>query len=334
MMHQLHFLRPLWLLALPALWALTGWLARRRAGPGDWSRIIEAPLLSGLRLDDGDGDPRHGGWLRRPWLWLGLAWTLAALALAGPSWQRVAAAAYRSPAAWVLVLDLSPSMAATDVTPDRATRAHYALDDLLAGARDARVALVAFSDESYTVTPLTDDVATVRALLPPLAPDIMPTPGDNLAPALDRAAALLKTPGTRNRHVIVLSDGFDDPAAAFSAAHNLSAAGTVVDVIGIGTAHGAPVPGPHGGFEANAQGQPRLARLDADRLRQLAAAGDGEYVDLDQLPQLIRTLQTPHQLEGGSEVDNVEVARWRDAGFWLLPGLLLLTALMSRRGWL
>ncbi|WP_312632366.1 vWA domain-containing protein, partial [Mammaliicoccus sciuri] len=87
----------------------------------------------------------------------------------------------------VVVLDLSPSMAAADLQPDRVTRARYAIDDLLGAARDARVGLVAFSDEPYTVSPLTDDVATVRALSQPLAPGIMPSAGDQLAPALRQA---------------------------------------------------------------------------------------------------------------------------------------------------
>ena len=156
-MHAFHFLRPQWLLAVPLFWALVLWLARRRRYDGDWSRFIDAQLLPALRLD---AVGRAG---MRPWPWLALAWSLAALALSGPSWQRIQTAAYRSPAAWVFVLDLSPSMSATDVEPNRVTRARYALDDLLGAARDARVALIVFSDEAYVVTPLTQDVATVRA---------------------------------------------------------------------------------------------------------------------------------------------------------------------------
>src|SRR3569833_3108762 len=141
-----HFLRPWWLLALPPLYLLAFLLARRRARQGDWAGVIDSELLPALRLDGGSGS---GGNLQ-PWPWLALAWTLAVLALAGPRWQQDRAAAYRAPADWVLVLDLSPSMAATDVAPNRVIRARYALDDLLDAAKDARVALVAFSDEPYT----------------------------------------------------------------------------------------------------------------------------------------------------------------------------------------
>ena len=312
LMQDFHFLRPAWLLALPLLWGLTLWLARRRGRDGNWASLIDPDLLPALRLDGG-GQPG-----RSPWPWLALAWTLAALALAGPSWQRAPSPAYRGNAAWVLVLDLSPSMSATDLPPNRVTRARYALDDLLNAAHDARVGLVVFGDEPYTVTPLTDDVATVRALLPPLAPDIMPTAGDNLAPALARAGTLLQHGGGQSGQVVVLTDGFADPAAAFEAAGKLRSRGVAISVVGIG-APGVSNPG----------------HLDVDRLRQLAASGGGRYVDLAGLPGLIGDLQARAGHAGVARVkQDIRVAHWLDGGIWLLPFLLLLAAVLARRGWL
>jgi Ca-activated chloride channel homolog len=330
LIQQLHFLRPAWLVALLPLWGLAWWLARRRGGDGDWTRLIDPDLLPGLRLAGAGGKGA-----RSPWPWLALAWTLAVLALAGPSWEREAAPAWRAPGAWVLVLDLSPSMVAADPTPNRILRARYAIDDLLGAARDARVGLVVFGDETFTVTPLTEDAATVRALLPALAPDIMPSPGDHLAPALERAARLLRQSGRRDGQVVVLSDGFTDPAAAFANAQRLRNQGAVLNVVGIGSAAGAPLPVDSGGFALDAKGQPRLARLDADRLRQLAASGGGRYVDLAGLPDLIAAMQTGLGLAAGATaMTGIEVAHWRDGGIWLLPALLLLAAILARRGWL
>lgn len=329
-LHAFHFLRPYWLLALLPCWGLVLWLARRRKHEANWMRLIDAELLPALRLEG-----ERGTSVISPWPWLLLAWSLAVLALAGPSWQQDVAPGYRAAPAWVLVLDLSPSMSAADLAPNRTTRARYALDDLLSAAHDARVALVVFSAEAYTVTPLTDDVATVRALLPPLAPDIMPTSGDNLAPALQRAAQLLKSAGAREQRVIVLTDGFADPAAAFTNAQALKASGVKLSVVGVGTARGAPLRNTEGGFAENAQGQTVMAKLDADRLRQLATSAGGRYYDLAQLPQLISALQTRNERASGAALaQDVHLQHWRDAGVWLLPLLLLLAAGLSRRGWL
>jgi Ca-activated chloride channel family protein len=329
-LQDFHFLRPAWLVAVPLLWLVVAWLARRRrAESGPWSRLIDAELLERLQLAGTD----TGG--RTPWPWLALAWTLAPLALAGPSWERDSAPAYRAPAAWVVVLDLSPSMAAADVTPTRATRARYAIEDLLGAAHDARVALVVFSDEAYTVTPLTDDVATVRALLDPLAPGILPSAGDHLAPALTRADDLLERVGAAGRgRVIVLSDGFDDPAAAFGIAAKLKAAGTLIDVVGIGTGGGAPVRNADGSFVLDAQGHSALARLDADRLQRLASAGGGRYAGLAQLPAFVAALEAPVAPTAEAEKADLQVVHWRDAGAFLLPLVLAAAMVLARRGWL
>jgi Ca-activated chloride channel family protein len=328
LIHHLQFLRPAWLLALPMLWALSIWLARRN-DEGGWAQLIDVELLHALRLDSG------GKRTRSPWLLLAIAWTLATLALAGPSWQRAPSVAYRDNSAWVLVLDLSPSMLASDVTPNRVTRARYALDDILNAAQDARVGLVAFSDEPYTVTPMTDDVATIRALLPPLSPDIMPSAGDNVTPALEQAGKLLQQGGGKNGQIVVLTDGFVDPSSAFAAAEKLKSHGYTVNVVGIGTLTGAPLDRSGGGFAQNAQGKLKLARLDTGRLQHLATSGGGSYVDLAQLPSLIGQLQArADRSSNATEHKDIRVAHRLDGGIWLLPLILLATALLARRGWL
>jgi Ca-activated chloride channel family protein len=324
-----HFMRPLWLLALPVLWGLVFWLARRRKNDSAWSGFIDAELLATLRLDE---DRIIG---IRPWPLLALVWSIAAISLAGPSWERDQAPAFRASAAWVFVLDLSPSMSLTDVAPDRVTRARYALDDLLNAAHDARVGLVVFSDEPYTVTPLTQDIATVKALLPPLKPDIMPSAGDHLAPALKQAAKLLQQGGAKDQQIVVLTDGFDDPAAALSAAAAIRAKHISLSIVGVGTTGGAPQPSAGGGFVQDKQGRALLARLDRSRLQQLAETGGGRYVDIAQLPSLLASMETTSESANGAlAVHGVQVAQWRDAGIWLLPLLLILGAVLARRDWL
>jgi len=328
-LQNFHFLRPMWLIALPLLWLIVFWLARRNNREGDWSQIIDAQLLPALRLDAKTSTGI------RPWPWLALTWSLAVLALAGPSWQHIQTTAYRTPGDWIFVLDLSPSMLATDTPPSRVMRARFALNDLLDTARDARVGLVVFSDEPYTVTPLTQDVATVKALLPVLSPDIMPSAGNRLAPALDWAEKLLLQADNNHQRIVVLTDGFEDTSAARSSAAALKAKGITLSVVGVGTQVGAPLRNENGRYATNANGQPRLARLDVEQLQLLGKAGGGNYVDITQLPKLISDLQNAPQSSGDSIAGpGIEITHWQDGGIWLLPFLLLLTGILARRGWL
>jgi Ca-activated chloride channel homolog len=328
-MSPFHFLHPWWLLALPPLLAFALGSARRRRRDGAWPRLLDGELLKLLRL-------KEGGAGRSPWLLFGLLWTLAVLALAGPTWQRQVTPAYRAPAAWIAAVELSPSMDAADITPSRIARARLSIDDLLSAAHDARVGLIAFAGDAYTVAPLTSDVSTVRNLAGPLAPSLMPESGDRLAPALAEAARLLHASPSQDRQVIVFTDGFSDSARALLTAERLRREGIAVNVVGVGTESGAPEPDGNGGFVRNRQGQVVLSRLDADLLAKVAAAGGGRYVPLRGMPTLIAALQAAGSRAMSSSVaaPHVRLASWLNDGVWLLPPLLLLGALVARRGWI
>ena len=223
-------------------------------------------------------------------------------------------------------------MNAADLKPNRVSRARFAIDDLLGAARDTRVGLVVFAAEAHAAAPLTADRATIRTLTSPLRPQIMPLPGDNLAPALKLSAALLQQATGRQRQLFILSDGVADAAAALNAAADLRRAGVVVNVIGVGSRDGAPTPDADGRFSVDAQGDTLISRLDADQLRQLAQAGGGRYVDIAALPALIADLQAQRTLtSAATAAQGEQVQQWRDEGYWLLPALLLLTALLLRR---
>lgn len=326
-LRSFHFLHPAWLLVLAPLWALIAWLGLRGTRAGSWSQVIDSELLPALRLEGG----QRGA---APWWLFAAVWTLTALALAGPAWQREQSPAFRAPHDWLVLLDLSPSMSARDVTPDRVTRARYVIDDILSAAHDARVGLIVFAGDVHAVTPLTSDVETVRALLRPLAPGIMPVPGDLLAPALEEARRLLESVASRDARIVVLTDGFSDPSRALESAAQLRARGVPIDIIGIGSASGAPAPGNDGSFARDDQGRPVLVRLPTDLLQRLAAAGGGEYAGVGAERHLIASLQQQRSENLASEkIANVEFDTWRNEGIWLLPPLLLLAALIARRGW-
>ena len=277
-MSEFHFLRPAWFIALVPVLLLLVLLWRRRGPAAGWQDIVAPALLPHLLLESGQS-------LRRKWLpLLGLGWLLGVVALAGPTWERQPQPLFRVSADRVVVLDMSPSMVATDLKPDRLTRARLVIREFLEQVQEGRTALVVFGAEPHVVAPLTDDVATIEALLPALSVDILPAPGNQGGLALRSAGELLARVASANGEILLLSDGINDPADSLNAVHDLRKRGVKTSVLGVGTMTGAPEPAADGGFAATSNGTLKLTRLDEPGLVALAHAGGGRYLRLDQGP--------------------------------------------------
>jgi Ca-activated chloride channel family protein len=319
----LHFLRPWWCLALLPLPLVLWALARGGSGRAMLSRIADAALLPYLVHD--------GGARRRLALALAaLAWLLAVAALSGPAWRKLPAPLYVNGAARVVALSLSNDMLAQDLKPDRITRAKFAVRDLLDEAGDARTALVAYAGAAFTVAPLTDDKRTVLNLLHALRPDVMPVPGNDAAAGIRQASRLLQQAHVEGGEIVLVTDGAD--AAAVDAASAARGKGIRVDVLGIGTTAGAPVPRSGGGFASGSSGL-LMAQRDDSALAAVARAGGGRYTVLQSDGGGTASFGAPVAESGhASAAQRAQI--WRDGGIWLLPVLLVLAALAFRRGWL
>ncbi|HWG10299.1 MAG TPA: VWA domain-containing protein [Rhodanobacteraceae bacterium] len=323
MISDLHFLRPWgWLLALPLpLWLFM--LARNQRGRAALSRLADANLLPHLIRD-------HGARERGVFALAATAWLLAVAALAGPAWQRQPAPLYANGAARVIALSLSGDMRAQDVKPDRMTRARFAVHDLLDAAGDARTALIGYAGDAFVVAPLTSDKATVLNLLQALGPDVMPAPGNDAARAIAQSLDLLRQAHVQGGEIVLVTD--DAASDALAAARTARAAGVRVDVLGIGSPQGAPVPQIDGGFEHDAAGNVHIARLDESVLRALADAGGGTYAPLGDNGDGVAMIGAPPATRSVA-ASRQQADLWRDAGAWLLLPLLPLAALAFRRGW-
>lgn len=318
-----HFLRPWWWVALLPLPLMLLALARSGRGRTALERLADARLLPYLVHDAGS---------RRRWALVlaALAWLLAVAALAGPAWQNAPTPLYANGAARVVALSLSGDMRAQDLKPDRMTRARYAVRDLLDSAGDARVALIGYAGDAFVVAPLTPDKQTVLNLLDALSPDVMPAPGNDGARAIEQSLALLQQAHIRGGEIVLVTDDADH--AAVDAARKARASGVRVDVLGIGTRAGAPVPLAEGGF-AHDSGGVHIAQRDDAALRDVANAGDGIYAPLQEDGSGVSALGGPAATQG-ADAAHSQANVWRDGGAWLLIPLLPLAALAFRRGWL
>jgi len=320
----IHFIRPLWLIALPLV-VLLPWLWRRARRPaGDWERVCDPHLLRWLSHQEGEGGKRSG------WHWLGGAvLLLAVLALAGPSWQKLPDSAYASRDARVIALDLSNSMLAQDLRPDRLTQVRFHLADLLSETREGQTGLVAYAGDAYVVSPLTTDTHTISNLLPALRPDVMPVGGSRADLALGMAETLLERAGFDRGEVLLITDSAT--AADAAKARELRDHGIVTSVLAAGTSEGAPIPS-GAGFVTDRNGNVVIARLDAASLQDVATAGGGKY---SQISSAAVGQESPWLAEQGSEFTRRQESldsRWKDAGPWLVLLILPLVLTGFRRG--
>jgi Ca-activated chloride channel family protein len=318
-----HFIRPLWLLLLPLAVILPMlWRYLRRAS-GDWSKICDKHLLRWLSVGDAAARPSRAG----PWL-AGLMWLIAAIALAGPSWQKLPDRSFTARDARVLVLDLSLSMLAEDLKPNRLTQAHFRLTDMLDDTQEGQTGLVSYAGDAFVVSPLTSDTNTIRNMLPALRPDVIPVFGSRPDRALELAAELLKRSGMARGEILLIADSGSQRAA--SIAGRLAKQGIFTSVLAVGTTQGAPIPSGDG-FVNDSSGSIVIARLERDALQAIARAGAGNYSELT----AGSTTHSPWAaIEGGefARQDDALGERWKDTGPWLVLILLPLVAFSFRRG--
>ncbi|MCG3202501.1 MAG: hypothetical protein NFCOHLIN_02384 [Gammaproteobacteria bacterium] len=328
---DLHFLRPLWLLALPALPAIIRLLRGHAVQGTPWRRVVDAALLPHVLARPGSAATRSVRRLR--WL-LVAAYTLAVLALAGPAWKRLPQPVFQDRSAVVIMLDLSRSMAAQDLRPSRLARARFKVADLLAQRRAGMTALVVYAQDAYGVVPVTDDAATILNLLPVLEPDLMPAQGSRPERAIALALELLRQGGMPRGDLLLITDSLT-PEQAGEIARELEPHDHRLSILAMGTVAGAPIPRPGGGFFETEEGKPAVARLDPAPMQALVGGRGGRFLigrgDDSDVQALARLFATRIGAEVTAKSDRTS-ERWREEGPWLLLPLIPLAALLFRRG--
>ncbi|GIU08109.1 vWA domain-containing protein [Shewanella morhuae] len=319
---SLHFIRPEWLLALVPLALVLLSLWRQHQSHSAWNRYI-APHLARILVTQGDKKSR------RPLHLLAFTWLIATIALAGPAVNKQSLPVFATEQGRVLVMDMSVSMFATDVTPNRLTQAKFRATDLLRNLKEGETGLVAFAGDAFTISPLTRDTGTLLNLLPTLSPEIMPVRGSNLAAALTQAKALLAQGGHIHGDIIVMTDGIT--TAQFDEANSaLSGTQYRLAIMAFGTSQGAPIRLPDGQLQRDNSNEVVVAAVNFGLLQKLVANNKGILIqnradgnDLDQLQGWLSDA-------GDAKATELDGETWQDLGPYLAL-LLLLPALFSFR---
>ena len=326
-MSDFHWQRPYWLLGIAAAILTALYLLRGNAQNNSWKQVINPELLPHLLQG---AISRQQKW---PLLALALAISIASLAMAGPSWEKLPQPIHKTESALVVLLDLSPSMMAQDIKPSRLVRARLKLIDLLKYRQEGLSALIAYAGEAYTVTPLTDDTETIISLLPSLSPGVMPLGGSNTEMAIDQALTLFKDAGLMQGEILLVTDGVTDDA--IDTIDDQLSTNFRLSILGVGSAEGAPIPIQNGGFAKDRSGAIVLAKLNTGELSTLANHNRGRYRTLSNSDSDISDLVSQPELmsERTRQLER-EFDTWIDRGAWLCLLLIPFAALSFRKGWL
>lgn len=323
---EFHFLRAGWILLIPIAILLIFFFKRRLLTIGNWEKLIDKRLLPYVMSRSQLSDNQYKWWL------ISLISVLSIIALAGPTWERIEQPSFRTDQSLVIALDLSRSMNAQDITPNRLTRAKLKILDILERRQGAQVALIVYSANAFTVTPLTSDTDTIIALINSIDTSIMPSRGSYPALAIDKGLQLLNQASVSNGEIILVTDG-GITSDSFSSAQKLRDEGYRLSALGIGSMNGAPIPKETGGFITDNTGQITISRLEVDDLRDLVEIGGGSYTSITSNDQDIDTLLSEVYSAVRESDDSITTDQWKEFGPWLLLIVVPFGSLLFRKGW-
>ena len=325
-----HFLRPLWLLALIPVLLFFSAMWRVNSVVTAWDKAIDKNLLPYLL------DRSKNASQRTPLILLFAAWALSILALAGPVWEQLPQPVQKKEDALVIVFDLSLSMFAPDHSPNRLDLAKRKLRDILALREEGQTALVVYAGDAHTVTPLTDDVVTIEALVPSLSPNIMPLFGSKPVEAIELAIGLLDGTDASRGKVLLMTDGIRGFDEELLITEQFADNDYELLIMGIGTEEGAPIRTNDGEFLTDEAGALIIPTLNKDVLQSLANRVSGRYHDIQLADSDLAYLLSDFELLDDEQMSDVEEEFdiWYEFGPWLLLLVLPIAALSFRRGWL
>ena len=227
----------------------------------------------------------------------------------------------------MVALDISNSMLAEDVAPNRLDRAKQMLSKMIDNMVDDKVGLVVFAGDAFTQLPITCDYVSAKMFLNTISPTLIPTQGTAIGAALQTAITSFGAQESEaGRAIILITDGENHEDDAIAAAKKANELGMQVFVIGIGKPEGAPIPKPGtNDYFKDRAGQVVVSRLNEEMCQQIAVAGNGAYVRCDNTNTAMRALQQELDRIATTELESTVYADYNEQyqSFVLIALLLL-----------
>lgn len=181
----------------------------------------------------------------------------------------------------IIALDISNSMKAEDVTPSRLDKSKMLVENLVDNFTNDKVGLIVFAGDAFVQLPITSDYVSAKMFLQNIDPSLIATQGTNLAEAIELSSKSFTKQDKVGRAIIVITDGEDHEGGAEDAAKAAKKNGMRVFVLGVGSPKGSPIPDGNGGYMKDNTGQEVMSALNEDMCKQIAEAGGGAYIHVD-----------------------------------------------------
>lgn len=256
---------------------------------------------------------------------------LCMIAAARPQWGRSEQTVFRKGRDVVICLDVSRSMLANDVHPNRLQRAKIDIMDLLNEISGDRTALLAFRHKAVTLCPLTTDYAFLRHILDMSGIHSAPRGETDIGNAIDHAVEILSEDDSTHRAVLLITDGEDLTGKAVSAAEKAAERGIPIFTVGFGRASGSTIPDEESGGSLKYKGSDVVSKLDNDTLYKIAKTTGGAYIPIQTASTAETTLGNIYKdhfskIAAKEMEETLSFSYSERFHYFLLPGILLLLA--------
>lgn len=181
----------------------------------------------------------------------------------------------------VIALDISNSMKATDVIPSRLDKSKMLIENLVDNFTNDKVGLIVFAGDAFVQLPITSDYVSAKMFLQNIDPSLIAVQGTNLAEAIELSSRSFTKQDKIGRAIIVITDGEDHEGGAEKAAKEAKKNGMRVFVLGVGSPKGSPIPDGNGGYMKDNTGREVMSALNEQMCKQIAQAGGGAYIHVD-----------------------------------------------------
>lgn len=224
----------------------------------------------------------------------------------------------------MLLLDVSNSMLAEDIQPNRISRSKFFITKFLDQLKHDRVGLVLFAGSSYLQVPLTIDFTSIKMSMPIIDPANFPSQGTNIGEAVTMAGNTLGLAESKSKAIVIITDGEDHDQEASAAIETARKNGIKVFAIGIGEEKGAPIPVGNGEYKKDENGNIVMTSFNRSVLENLASIGNGSFYHLGQQGDIVEDVVAELNKLEGKDFEDFDMSNFNSYFYWFALAALLL----------